>query len=301
MFIVNVAADVFQRKHNLRLEFPVRPTMSELLNTVESQYDVVARSSRPAGYPDVPYKVETFQVYDDAFLRWVDLYSPEQLTNGCQIYAFQSETVWTVDVQGTIPPPRDTLTWVTSAGSPRRARLAADAGIPPSMSEKLRSVFDNLDVGRKGYVNYTDIRSAFLRCDMEFTYATVGDLFNRADANHDGHITYDEWVRFAIDFPHIIDALYFRSRDLLPDRPYYHASETEWASRRRERALELQRYYDESRWTDERHSLQSEYDVARTEAERAKAAAAAAVARERQAFDKLLYAPSSPRRYFGRY
>lgn len=301
VFVVSVASDVYGRKHNIRLEFPQVPTISELINTVESQYDVTARATRPAGYPDLPYRVQTFQVYDDVLLRWVDLYSSAQLVSGCQIYAFQPETMWTVDVQGAIPAARDTVTWASSVGSPRRARLASDSGAPPTLSEKLRSVFYDLDVAGKGYVLYNDLRAAFTRYDIEFTYATIGELFNEADRNRDGAITYEEWVRFAVEHPAIVDALFFRSRDLLAERRAVVATTSfseELAAQRRLRELELERLYREQQYTAERSRAQRDYEEAKREAEVAHQRALAAAERERLALDRLTYTPTSPSRLF---
>lgn len=297
VFFVSAAADVYGRKHNFRLEFPTCPTITELINAVESQFDVTARATRPSGYPDIPFRVQTFQIYDDVLMRWVDLYSSAQLTSGCQVYAFQPETVWNVDLQGSIPVARDTITWATSVGSPRRARIAADSGVPPSMSEKLRSVFYDLDSGNKGYILYSDLRAAFLRYDIDFAYATVGELFNEADRNRDGHISYEEWVRFSIDHPSIIDALFFRSRDLAHTsvaRALVPTTE-ELISQRRLREMELDRLYRESQYSSERSRVQREYDEAKREAELARQRAAAAADRERTALDKLYFTPSSPK------
>ena len=297
VFFVNVASDIYGRKHNIRLEFATCPTISEMINAVESQFDVTARSTRPAGYPDIPYRVQTFQIYDDVLMRWVDLYSSAQLTSGCQVYAFQPETVWTVDLQGTIPVARDTITWSSVVGSPRRARIATDSGVPPSMSEKLRAVFYDLDAGNKGYILYSDLRAAFLRCDIEFAYATVGELFNRADLNRDGHISYEEWVRFSIDHPNIVDALFFRSRDVDETRRYVYAAPNtdEILSQRRLREAELDRMYRESQLAAERTRIQKEYEDAKRDAELARARAQQATDRERTLLDRLYYTPSSPR------
>eukprot|EP00760_Papus_ankaliazontas_P033136 PhM_4_TR6195/c0_g1_i2/m.59428 len=295
VFIVNVAADVYGRKENLRFDFATRPTMSELINTTESQYDVTARSNRPTGYPDIPFKVQTFQVYDDVLMRWVDLYHTDQLTNGCQTYAFQPDSIWNPDLQGTIPIPKDTVTWASTVGSPRRARLPADYGVAPSSSEKLRAVFAELDIGNKGYVLYSDLRSAFQRNDIEFTYSTIGELFNRADTNHDGSVSYEEWVRFAIDNPNLIDALFFRSRDSSSTRRYYVSLTDELIAQRRARELELDRMYREAEYARERARSERELEEARRELEVAKVKADLAAQREREARDRMYYTPVSPR------
>lgn len=294
VFFVSVASDIYGRKHNTRLEFITCPTISELISATENQYDITARATRPSGYPDIPFRVQTFQVYDDILLRWVDLYSSAQLTNGCQVYAFQPETVWNVDLQGTIPVARDSIAITSTAGSPRR--IAANAGVPASMSEKLRAVFYELDSGAKGYILYSDLRSAFLRYDIEFSYATCGELFNLADTNRDGRISYEEWVRFAIDHPNVVDALFYRSRDIAAGRPVIVPSTEELISARRARQAELDRLYRESEIAAQRASAQREYDLAKQEAELARSRASAAANRERDALDKLYYTPASPNR-----
>eukprot|EP00759_Apiculatamorpha_spiralis_P057978 PhF_6_TR8896/c0_g1_i1/m.14059 len=295
VFVVNVATDLYGRKENLRFDFTTRPTMSELINTTESQYDVMARSTRPTGYPDIPFRVQTFQVYDDVLMRWVDLYHTDQLTNGCQAYAFQPDTIWNPDLQGTIPIPKETITWASTVGSPRRARLPQDHGVPPSSSEKLRAVFAELDIGNKGYVLYSDLRAAFQRNDMEFTYSTVGELFNRADANRDGNISYEEWVRFAIDYPNLIDALFFRSRDGTVTRPYYTSVTDELLSQRRARELELDRMYRDAEYSRRRAEVEQTYASARRELEVAQEQLQASARREREAREQLYYTPTSPR------
>jgi len=295
VFIVNVASDLYGRKDNLRFDFATRPTMSELINTSESQFDVAARSTRPTGYPDIPFRVQTFQVYDDILMRWVDLYHTDQLVNGCQVYAFQPDSIWNPDLQGTIPLPKETVTWSSTKGSPSRARLPADAGVPPSSSEKLRVVFAELDIGNKGYVLYSDLRSAFLRNDIEFTYNTIGELFNKADINRDGNISYEEWVRFSIDYPNIVDALFFRTRDSTSTRRYYTTLTDDLLSQRRTRELELDRMYRDAQYVRDRETSLNELESARRELEAAKAQLEVASRREREARDRLYYTPSSPK------
>eukprot|EP01065_Artemidia_motanka_P019285 TRINITY_DN2285_c0_g1_i7.p2 TRINITY_DN2285_c0_g1~~TRINITY_DN2285_c0_g1_i7.p2 ORF type:complete len:164 (+),score=23.74 TRINITY_DN2285_c0_g1_i7:69-560(+) len=87
VFLVSVGTDLYGRKYNAKLEFAERPSLAEFVNAVEAHYDTEARAHRPAGYPDVPYRVETMQVYDDVrAMRWVDLHSAPQLVNGAQTF-----------------------------------------------------------------------------------------------------------------------------------------------------------------------------------------------------------------------
>jgi hypothetical protein len=210
-FIVNVAADVYGRKENLRFFFESRPTLAKLTNTTESEFDIACRGSRPVGYPDLAFRVQNFQIYDDILLRWVDLYSEAQLTSGCQVYAFQPESMWNPYYRGLIPAAKDTVTWESTASSPRR--LSLERGIAPSTLEKVRTVFAELDSASKGYVLYSDLRAALERNGIAFTYETVGSLFNKADMDHDGSINYGEWTSFALDNMNLVDAVFFRELD----------------------------------------------------------------------------------------
>mgnify|MGYP003962501475 CR=1 FL=1 len=298
MFTVNVAADVYGQKQNIRLEFPACPTMTELITTVEDHMDVKSRATRPIDYPDIPFKVQTIQIYDDVLLRWVDLYSTTQpsFVSGCQVYGFQPETFWTQDAQDRIPPAERTFTWSSNLGSPSRLRAISDYGVTPAASVKIRSVFNTLALG-KDYVTYSDLMGAFRRYDLEFSARTVGQLFDNADRNLDGRIVYTEWIDFSMQYPNIVDALYFRSRDLGEGR-YVGPTTTELELERiRARESEITRIYEESNWRNERERLQADYEGAKAAAAQARAVGDAAAAEERAAFSKLIYQPTSPRRF----
>lgn len=194
MFQVDVGTDLFGSKVNKRLEFIVRPTLQELLERVTAAFETEGRLSRPVGVPDLPFRVETIQIYDDILRRWVDLYSASQLYHGVQLFCFQPASPWHNDEPGDLPPP-------TSSHWAEMPRMT------PALSEKLRSVFFRFDKG-KGYCTYSDLIDAFQDSGMLWSHATVGDYFNVADTNRNGRITYDEWVDFAMRYPHIIDGLY---------------------------------------------------------------------------------------------
>eukprot|EP01060_Flectonema_neradi_P034077 TRINITY_DN587_c4_g1_i1.p1 TRINITY_DN587_c4_g1~~TRINITY_DN587_c4_g1_i1.p1 ORF type:complete len:410 (+),score=77.47 TRINITY_DN587_c4_g1_i1:59-1288(+) len=218
-FVIDCGSDLYGTKHNIQLKLQHCPSLPELVAASESAFDVKARSCRPAGYPDQPFRIETFQLFDETLRRWVDLYDSAQLRSGCQLWCFQPESIWHSDAQGVIPDAeKNVATFTTPMGSHRRARIATDAGIPPTLSEKLRSVFYQVDGSNKGYITYEDLARAFQQCDMEFTQSSAGELFTMADTNRSHHITYDEWVSFTVKAPGIIDALFFRMRDMYQDR-----------------------------------------------------------------------------------
>eukprot|EP01062_Namystynia_karyoxenos_P068110 TRINITY_DN623_c0_g2_i1.p2 TRINITY_DN623_c0_g2~~TRINITY_DN623_c0_g2_i1.p2 ORF type:complete len:574 (+),score=186.53 TRINITY_DN623_c0_g2_i1:92-1813(+) len=214
VFTLEVGTDLFGTKHNTLLSFPHQPSVKELVAAVESYYDTKARAVRPAGYPDTAFKAESFQFFDEALVRWRDLENVSQMRSGQQLWCFQPESVWHSDAQGIIPKHDDNpVTWTTPIGSPCRHRQPQDAGVPPTLAEKVRSVFAQADQGGKGYLVYSDLERVFMVCDMEFTQATAGSLFTMADLDRSNHITFDEFLEFTMRCPNIVDALFFRLRD----------------------------------------------------------------------------------------
>eukprot|EP00756_Hemistasia_phaeocysticola_P060803 Hpha_TRINITY_DN4337_c0_g1::TRINITY_DN4337_c0_g1_i1::g.49996::m.49996 len=282
-FQIDVGSDLFGQKHNTTLSFPRVPSVPELTAATESYFDTKSRACRPAGYPDVPFKIETFQLFDDTLLRWVDLYDAQQLRHGQQLWCFQPESIWHSDAQGVIPQAEEVpVTWTTPADSPRRRRQQTDTGVPPTLSEKLRSVFYQCDSRNNGYILPDDIENAFRRCHMEFTHGTASEIFRIADANSSGHITYDEWVSFAIRCPQVVDALFFRFRDLWQDQgAALEAAPT--AEQQQTRQQELRGYYQGQWGGDERARQQLEYDAARAQQKQVEAQAAADAAARKQA------------------
>eukprot|EP00757_Euglenozoa_sp_SAG-D1_P021922 gene21922-8546_t len=46
-FRLYIAADIYGKKHNVEVQFPIRPTMIELINTTTTQFDLIMRTNRP--------------------------------------------------------------------------------------------------------------------------------------------------------------------------------------------------------------------------------------------------------------
>jgi hypothetical protein len=289
-FNVNVASDVYSQRENLKFCFESRPTLAQLINTTESEFDIRGRGHRPVGYPDIPFHVQTFQLYDAVLMRWVDLYSPSQLTPNCQVFAFQPESVWTPHREGgSIPTAVRTMTWESSAKAPQR--LPTERNFPPSTLEKTRAVFSELDTMNKGYVLCAELRNALRRDGIEFTSNTVGELFDRADADHDGHITYPEWVKFAKRYPNLVDAIYYRELDASAAAHPLH-NNTEHTKvvvqAQHARSHSLEELYGELR--EEQRKAERAFDEARNEVVRTKGIYDAAVVAEREARNNLFYA-----------
>eukprot|EP01062_Namystynia_karyoxenos_P024355 TRINITY_DN19489_c0_g1_i1.p1 TRINITY_DN19489_c0_g1~~TRINITY_DN19489_c0_g1_i1.p1 ORF type:complete len:582 (+),score=159.25 TRINITY_DN19489_c0_g1_i1:79-1824(+) len=114
-------------------------------------------------------------------------------------------------------------------GFPSSADAAGGDEVNPALRQKLRSVFYQMNTENKDYVLYSQLRFTFQRCGLDFGYDTVGELFTAAEADQSGHITYGEWVRFAINYPLVIEGLFFQlrdifQRDIVPPAPQTGAS-----------------------------------------------------------------------------
>lgn len=206
VFLVDMGTDLYGAKVNKRLEFVLRPTMQELLIKATDAFDLESRLSRPVGVPDLPFKIETVQIYNDILHRWSDLYSSSQLYDGCQLFCFQPAAPWHNDDPGTIPAPSSTSRNF-NGGSLLPSHLSDKTMMPSTSSEKTKSVFFRYDKGL-GFLTYDGLMDAFKAAGMPWQHSTVGHYFAIADTNCSGRITYDEWMTFGARYPLVIDGLF---------------------------------------------------------------------------------------------
>eukprot|EP01063_Lacrimia_lanifica_P026387 TRINITY_DN3549_c0_g1_i1.p1 TRINITY_DN3549_c0_g1~~TRINITY_DN3549_c0_g1_i1.p1 ORF type:complete len:364 (+),score=161.09 TRINITY_DN3549_c0_g1_i1:60-1151(+) len=244
MFTVLACADMFGSKVNLELTFPALPTIGELTRRAEEVFTSEMHAIRPAGaqVPAEGIRINRLQVYDDVMLKWVDLISSAQLHEYDQVYIFQPQSLWHVDTQQDLPAPRPPTAGGPgpAAAAPAYATPAAPAsslgqasvhrGFPPEMNSapsqpmhagagerpdvaldvKVRAIFDEMDVGRKGYIDYNDIERGFRERGLDLSNNTLGELFYKADLNRDGHVTRDEFQNFSLIYPNTTECLYFK-------------------------------------------------------------------------------------------
>ena len=215
-FKLRVAADVFGLKRNVKMTFEETPDLQTIINTIESVYDPIARSARPLHFPDIPFKVHILQIFDKHIDRWVELVNPqEQLIHDAQLFCFTPESSLHSDSQGIIPAADEIFTWKTCDESPCRNRSPdiTASYVAPAGSDKARFVFYEMCRVGSDSLTLPDLQAGFKKCDMIFGQVAV-QLFNTIDANHDGVLTLVEWIKFATASPNVIDALYFRIKDL---------------------------------------------------------------------------------------
>ncbi|KAJ9445298.1 calmodulin-like protein containing EF hand domain [Diplonema papillatum] len=292
MYICNVATDLYGKKHNVKLRLTATPTYQELVAYVESHFDVAARATRPEGYIDLPFKVQTLKIYDTILLRWVDVYNTAQLTHNCQLYAHQPENTWHTDMQGKLPRPKAVVAWAAAYGNARRTRAlreARDSDNPPSRASKLRSVFGDLDIGSKGYVLLSDLKQAMAHLDIKLSEGSVPSLFKKADRSQDGQLDFEEWARFCVDHPSLLDALFFRARPVWNDNTAKLAANEELLALRRQRERELEGVRKRRAAWQQRSAMQKQLESQRKEAELARLQAEIATIKEQAALDELYY------------
>jgi hypothetical protein len=110
---VHIASDLWGRKHNLRTFFDHAPSLVELTVRAETLFGVETVARRPIDVPAVdvpPFRVVAMTILvDDAQSQWVDLISPKQLHDRCQVFVFQPPHPWHSDSRDLVPPPRDPL------------------------------------------------------------------------------------------------------------------------------------------------------------------------------------------------
>eukprot|EP01062_Namystynia_karyoxenos_P042199 TRINITY_DN307_c1_g1_i1.p1 TRINITY_DN307_c1_g1~~TRINITY_DN307_c1_g1_i1.p1 ORF type:complete len:654 (+),score=259.48 TRINITY_DN307_c1_g1_i1:92-1963(+) len=98
---IYVAADICGQKHNLDLEFPLPPTVPDLIRQAEAAFTAELAARRP-GSP--PFQVSKMQVVNEETDVWSEVVSPHQLHHQCQVYAFQPHSTRYTEAQGHIPP-----------------------------------------------------------------------------------------------------------------------------------------------------------------------------------------------------
>eukprot|EP00759_Apiculatamorpha_spiralis_P016050 PhF_6_TR22452/c1_g1_i1/m.31848 len=129
MYTLLACADLFGEKINLELTFAAMPTIGELTRKIEDVYRSEADLKRPVNFPrEYEFRVARLQIYDDVLLKWVDLVTATQLHEYDQLYAFQPQSPWHIDVQKDLPPPRPPTAQFRGGQPP--ASFSPNRGLP---------------------------------------------------------------------------------------------------------------------------------------------------------------------------
>ena len=85
----------------------------------------------------------------------------------------------------------------------------------PTAEEKLRLVFEELDLRDVNCVERDGLHRVLGALNIDFTTATIEDLYDRMDVNKKERVTYCEFKDWAAQYPSLIDAVYNRSREVV--------------------------------------------------------------------------------------
>lgn len=264
MFIVEAAADIFGVKTNFALEFPSRPTLHELQQTIEGVFSTQIANTRPSNVPVHSFQISKLRILDEVNNKWVPFNNESQLSNNSQLYAFQPDNAWHKETPNPIPPAvkppslsstepaglsrpvgttsSSTIRPITlsspvgntsvltprTSSVPRALRSTGGASGPSSVSrstalvttphgdvsfaEKIRIVFSEFDLKGNRSFELADMKQGFQNLGLDFSSSTVEDLFERADVNKDGRISFSEFEHFAHLYPIMRDIIYIRSK-----------------------------------------------------------------------------------------
>lgn len=179
MFVVLVAAELYGRKHNIEIGFPDVPALDELAGHCESTFRCEARRLRVPGTPACKFTVDNIKIFDDSLNRWLDLTSPAQLLEWCQLYLLQPEGE-TEDGQGILEPPI-------------RIRSPLEAG---TNKEKFFFLFHDMDFNGNGHLNREELQRIFnVMCLYQYGEKSIDELFYQYDTNRDAVLSIAEWTR----------------------------------------------------------------------------------------------------------
>ncbi|KAJ9468964.1 flagellar protein essential for flagellar pocket biogenesis [Diplonema papillatum] len=214
-FKVRVACDLYGSKHNAMFLFKPPPVaLSEIVSEAQRFYQQEAETRKPASHPGPAFQIVALQLYNQATQQWEDVSSVSQLTDGCQLYAFQLQTPWHSDGYSALPDPLSNNavpggipTATTHVESRQHTQPGSQVGSPQNDAAREAAAFDALDLKKDGVVSLDEMSESFVALGLRFSPAQVQDLFTVADEDGDGVISRAEFGRFAARFPSVIDSL----------------------------------------------------------------------------------------------
>eukprot|EP01064_Diplonema_japonicum_P018279 TRINITY_DN2696_c5_g1_i1.p1 TRINITY_DN2696_c5_g1~~TRINITY_DN2696_c5_g1_i1.p1 ORF type:complete len:551 (+),score=83.81 TRINITY_DN2696_c5_g1_i1:34-1653(+) len=183
MFSILVAAEMGHANQNFQINFPAHPTIDEL----RRQTDAIFRQE--ANKVQLVFNIGRFQLYKEGV--WVDLTSPGQIHEGCQLFVLPEE-------------PRMAST--NTPSSVLYSKLKGNVGL----EEKIDALFNEFDVNNDRTIDAGEMHRGMEALRVEFNHATIADLFKKGDKNKSGVIERTEWEAFCQRYPTLLDSLFLR-------------------------------------------------------------------------------------------
>jgi hypothetical protein len=148
---------------------------------------------------------------------------------------------------------------------PARIPLPSEASTP---QEKIRFVFDEMDLNGNRVIEIEEFRQVLRTLNVDFTPATVTDLFRKADRDRDGVLSISEFSNFFSSYSTLLDALFFRLRDVIEARNHQRDMNEEKAAldaARERRAHAQQTVAEAARLVEQQLKKLSLLDLERTQ------------------------------------
>jgi hypothetical protein len=84
----------------------------------------------------------------------------------------------------------------------------------PSQSDKIRFLLSEMDTNGNGVIEPSEFQELLRYLNVDFSNATISDLFRKADADRDGVLSGREFAAFFSTYVTLLDAMFYRLRDL---------------------------------------------------------------------------------------
>eukprot|EP01065_Artemidia_motanka_P038277 TRINITY_DN47137_c0_g1_i1.p1 TRINITY_DN47137_c0_g1~~TRINITY_DN47137_c0_g1_i1.p1 ORF type:complete len:384 (+),score=91.05 TRINITY_DN47137_c0_g1_i1:75-1226(+) len=216
---------------SVQLNFPGGPP-SEIAAVVRACDAALSAESRSRG-AGTQFRTAHLRVYDYNKHEWVDLQHIAQLVPGGQIHADAAPSggvPWSdrgplglpadrggVSTPPPVPPPESPMDTLRPVSPHSQQRLSTERPFV-SREEKLRVTFTDIagDTAGPGF-SCQQLDRRFRSVGIDFTVETVKELFDRADNDRNGLVTFAEWCEWGNVFPNTLECLYFRAWDKSED------------------------------------------------------------------------------------
>eukprot|EP01063_Lacrimia_lanifica_P025301 TRINITY_DN33082_c0_g1_i1.p1 TRINITY_DN33082_c0_g1~~TRINITY_DN33082_c0_g1_i1.p1 ORF type:complete len:410 (+),score=103.34 TRINITY_DN33082_c0_g1_i1:60-1289(+) len=218
MFILHASADIHGRKCNRELKFTQLPTIEELQRKINNAFTIERKLKRVAGHPLEPFVAGKVLLFDDAKKKWTRVVNPGQLREWCQLFVVPAGQADATDEASKIPK----ATYLDFRKARDMWDSAGKAGGYHSymhgVAGRAHTIFKRFDSGQKGFLTQEDFLKLFAVNDTGLGRSSIFELFAGADADHDGRVSWHEFIPFFENYPRVMEAVYQRTLEYWNER-----------------------------------------------------------------------------------
>eukprot|EP00756_Hemistasia_phaeocysticola_P052113 Hpha_TRINITY_DN27314_c0_g1::TRINITY_DN27314_c0_g1_i1::g.613::m.613 len=88
----------------------------------------------------------------------------------------------------------------------------------PHVDLKARLVFAEMDSEHSALLTFDGFAACLRRLEVDIVPGRAKEIFESADLDGDGRLSFAEWMRFSETYPTLLDSLYYRAKDWWADR-----------------------------------------------------------------------------------